>query len=129
MLVVAAALIDGDGRVLVQKRPAGKPMAGLWEFPGGKVEAGETPEVALVRELAEELGVAVDSVDAEPLTFASAPLNDRHLILLLYTIRQWRGEPEARHASALQWASIATLETLSMPPADVPLVAALSRAI
>jgi 8-oxo-dGTP diphosphatase len=93
--VVAAALVDAQGRVLVQQRPPGKQMAGLWEFPGGKLESGETPEAALVRELAEELGIAVDPADLAPLTFASEPLGGKHLLLLLYLCRAWTGAPAA----------------------------------
>lgn len=127
LFVVAAALIDGGGRVLVQQRPPGKPMAGLWEFPGGKVEPGEVPEAALVRELAEELGIAVAIGDLTPGAFASEALSDRHLVLLLYTVRNWDGEPEARHASALKWERVAELRDLVMPPADVPLIGLLER--
>lgn len=129
MLVVAAALIAPDGRVLVQLRPAGKTMAGLWEFPGGKVEAGETPEAALVRELAEELGIRVAEDDLAPVTFASAPLADRHLVLLLYACRSWEGVPQALDASALAWHAPAALRDLAMPPADQPFVAALEHAV
>lgn len=120
--VVAAALVDADGRVLVQRRPPGKPMADLWEFPGGKVEPGELPEPALCRELNEELGIAVDPVALFPATFASAPLGERHLLLLLYTLRTWGGEPQARHATALQWVHPPALRALAMPPADIPLI-------
>ena len=93
LIVVAAALIDGDGRVLVQQRPLGKAMAGLWEFPGGKVEPGELPEAALIRELREELGIETQSACLAPACFASEPLGDRHMILLLYVCRKWRGIP------------------------------------
>jgi 8-oxo-dGTP diphosphatase len=124
-LVVAAALIATDGRVLVQRRPAGKAMAGLWEFPGGKVDAGETPEAALVRELQEELGIAVQSDMLFPVTFASAQITTGHLVLLLYRVESWTGEPTALHADALLWALPAELDRLDMPPADVPLVAAI----
>lgn len=120
--VVAAALVDGDGRVLVQRRPPGKPMADLWEFPGGKVEAGELPEAALCRELHEELGITIDPAALVPATFASAPLGERHLLLLLYTLREWEGRPEAQHATALQWVHPAGLRDLAMPPADIPLI-------
>lgn len=127
LLVVAAALVDEAGRVLVQQRPPGKPMAGLWEFPGGKVEPDEVPEAALARELTEELGIHV-AIDAmAPIAFASEGLGQRHLLLLLYVARQWEGVPEARHASALQWVSPAEMRALAMPPADVPLVDALER--
>ncbi|KQN26552.1 NTP pyrophosphohydrolase [Sphingomonas sp. Leaf33] len=120
--VVAAALIDGDGRVLVQQRPAGTHMAGLWEFPGGKIDAGETPEAALIRELDEELGIAVAQACLAPAAFASEPLDDRHLLLLLYVCRKWDGIVEARHAAALRWVYPAQLHGLDMPPADRPLI-------
>ena len=120
--VVAAALVDADGRVLVQQRPAGKPMAGLWEFPGGKIDPGETPEAALSRELDEELGIAVTHACLAPAAFASEPLGDRHLLLLLYVCRKWAGIPQARHATALKWVYPAQLHALAMPPADRPLI-------
>jgi 8-oxo-dGTP diphosphatase len=123
--VVAAALVDGDGRVLLQQRPPGKAMAGLWEFPGGKVEPGETPEAALARELDEELGIAVDLAAMTPVTFASAPLGERHLLLLLYVAHRWSGEPRALEASALAWCRPVDMRALAMPPADRPLVEAL----
>ncbi len=122
LLVVAAALVDRDGRVLVQQRPAGKPMAGLWEFPGGKMEPGETPEAALIRELAEELGIGVSAACLAPATFASEALGGRHLILLLYACRKWEGVPEPRVAAALQWVRPVALHGLDMPPADRPLI-------
>jgi 8-oxo-dGTP diphosphatase len=125
LLVVAAAMIE-DGRVLVQQRPEGTSLAGLWEFPGGKIEPGESPEAALARELDEELGVAVDPAALVPLTFASEPLADRHLLLLLYRLDRWEGEPEARHASALAWADMAALRDLPMPPADLPFLEVLA---
>ncbi|UZK68023.1 (deoxy)nucleoside triphosphate pyrophosphohydrolase [Sphingomonas sp. M1-B02] len=127
LLVVAAALVDGGGRVLVQQRPAGKPMAGLWEFPGGKIEGGETPEAALARELHEELGIDVDPAAMAPLAFASEGLGGRHLLLMLYVVRAWDAVPEARHASALRWVTPAELRGLAMPPADAPLIGALER--
>jgi 8-oxo-dGTP diphosphatase len=120
--VVAAALIDGQGRVLVQQRPPGKSMAGLWEFPGGKLEPGETPEAGLARELAEELGITVDLADLIAGPFASEPLGERHLIMLLYTCRKWAGIPRAHHAAAIAWCYPAALHDLPMPPADGPLV-------
>lgn len=126
LLVVAAVVIRADGRALVQRRPAGKPLAGLWEFPGGRVEPGETPEAALARELAEELGIAVDPADLEPLTFASEPQAGRHLLLLFYRCRIWLGEPEARHADALRWVTPADLTVLPMPAPDRPAVALLA---
>jgi 8-oxo-dGTP diphosphatase len=125
LFVVAAALIDGEGRVLVQQRAAGKSLAGLWEFPGGKVEPGEAPEHALVRELGEELGIAVQPDLLAPLTFASEPLGDRHLLLLLYVARRWNGTPEALDAAALRWSTPAALRDLAMPPADLPFIPAL----
>ncbi|MCW3849543.1 (deoxy)nucleoside triphosphate pyrophosphohydrolase [Sphingomonas sp. LB-2] len=127
--MVAAALIDGDGRVLVQQRPPGKPMAGLWEFPGGKVEPGEAPEAALVRELTEELGIAVESACLAPATFASERLGERHLILLLYALRKWSGVPAAHHASALKWVRPLELHGLEMPPADKPLIGLLEALV
>lgn len=127
--VVAVALIDGDGRVLVQQRPPGKPMAGLWEFPGGKIEAGETPEAALVRELSEELGIDVEAACLAPAAFASEPLGNRHLVLLLYACRKWRGIPEPRHASALKWVRPLQLHALEMPPADRPLIGLLEALV
>lgn len=123
--VVAAALIDADGRVLVAQRPAGKSLAGLWEFPGGKIETGETPDMALVRELAEELGIAV-AVDAiQPLTFVSHAYADFHLLMLLYVCRQWHGVPNGLQGQPLRWGTPADLAALPMPPADIPLLAAL----
>ena len=129
LLVVAAALIDGDGRVLVQQRPPGKPMAGLWEFPGGKVEPGEVPEAALVRELAEELGIAVESSCLAPAAFASEGLGGRHLILLLYALRKWSGVPQAHDASGLKWVRPLELHALEMPPADKPLIGLLEALV
>lgn len=127
--VVAAAIVDADGRVLVQQRPPGKPMAGLWEFPGGKVEPGERPEAALIRELHEELGISVEAACLAPATFASDSIGERHLILLLYALRKWQGVPEARHASALKWAYPLELHRLEMPPADKPLIGLLEALI
>ncbi len=125
-LVVAAVLIRDDGRVLVQRRPAGKPLAGLWEFPGGQVEPGETPKAALARELDEELGIAVDPASLEPLTFASEVQGASHLLLLLYRCRAWTGAPQARHAEVIRWAMPADLAELPMPGADRPAVALLA---
>lgn len=122
LMVVAVALVDADGRVLLQQRPPGKAMADLWEFPGGKVEPGETPEAALVRELEEELGIETHASCLAPATFASEPLGDRHLLLLLYVCRKWKGVPEARHATALKWLKPSQMYALDMPPADLPLI-------
>lgn len=120
--VAAAALVDADGRVLLQRRPPGKPMAGLWEFPGGKIDPGETPEAALVRELEEELGIAAHASCLAPAAFASEPLGDRHLLLLLYVCRKWSGTPQANHATDLRWVKPAQMYELAMPPADLPLI-------
>jgi 8-oxo-dGTP diphosphatase len=129
LVVVAAALVDRDGRLLVQQRPEGLAMAGLWEFPGGKIEAGETPEAGLIRELDEELGIDVDQACLAPACFASDMLGDRHLLLLLYVCRKWRGTPVARHASALRWVRPVELHGLAMPPADKPLIGLLEALI
>lgn len=116
------ALVDVDGRVLLQQRPEGKAMAGLWEFPGGKVEQGELPEAALVRELREELGIDVETSCLAPATFASEALGERHLLLLLYACRKWKGTPQALHATALRWVRPLEMHGLPMPPADRPLI-------
>ena len=128
-MVVAAALIDGDGRVLLQQRAPDRAMAGLWEFPGGKVEEGETPDAALIRELVEELGIQVEEASLVPACFASAPNGDRHMILLLYLCRAWRGQPRPLDASALKWVRTAEMSDLPMPPADKPLIALLDALI
>ncbi|QDZ09097.1 (deoxy)nucleoside triphosphate pyrophosphohydrolase [Sphingomonas panacisoli] len=125
MLVVAAALIDAEGRVLMARRPAGKQHAGLWEFPGGKVEPGEAPKAALVRELREELGVEIDPDALDPVAFSES-LGERHLVLLLYRCRSWRGEPRALDAAEIRWVAAGDLTALDMPPADGPLAAALA---
>jgi 8-oxo-dGTP diphosphatase len=122
LIVVAAALADGEGRVLLQRRREGRHMAGLWEFPGGKVEPGERPEGALVRELAEELGIAAEGTALTPAGFASADNGSRHMLLLLYLCREWRGTPQALDAAALQWVYPADMAALPMPPADAPLI-------
>ncbi|AMK17488.1 MULTISPECIES: (deoxy)nucleoside triphosphate pyrophosphohydrolase [Sphingobium] len=129
LFVVAAALVDADGRVLLQQRPPGKAMAGLWEFPGGKVESGETPEAALIRELEEELGIRTHASCLAPATFASEALGERHLLLLLYVCRKWEGLPEARHATELKWAKPSQMFALEMPPADLPLIGLLDSLI
>ena len=129
LFVVAAALVDRDGRLLVQQRPPGGAMAGLWEFPGGKVEPGETPEQALVRELVEELTIDVEEACLAPACFASDWIGERHLLLLLYVCRKWRGTPAARHASALRWVRPVELHGLAMPPADKPLIGLLEALV
>ena len=126
VLVAACALIDGDGRVLIAQRPAGKGMAGLWEFPGGKVEAGECPEEALIRELNEELGIAVKPACLAPFTFASHAYPDFHLLMPLYVCRRWEGFVEAREQQALKWVRPNELRTYPMPPADEPLISHLT---
>jgi len=127
--VVAAALTDADGRVLLQKRAPGRAMAGLWEFPGGKVEEGETPEAALIRELREELGIETEEACLAPACFASAPNGEKHMILLLYVCRKWTGQPQALDASALSWVRPARMFALAMPPADRPLIGLLDALI
>ena len=125
VLVVAVALVDVDGRVLIARRPEGKAMAGLWEFPGGKVGAGETPEAALIRELHEELGIDTRESCLAPLTFASHAYADFQLLMPLYACRVWRGHPTAREGQELAWVRPARLADYPMPPADEPLVAML----
>ena len=122
VLVVACALVDADGRVLVAQRPEGKALAGLWEFPGGKLMAGETPEAALVRELEEELGVVTEPPCLAPLTFASHAYPTFHLLMPLYVCRVWQGNPQPREAQALRWVRPRTLRDLPMPAADLPLI-------
>ena len=122
VLVAAVALIDPDGRVLMAQRPPGKAMAGLWEFPGGKVEPGETPEAALIRELEEELGIDTWASCLAPLTFASHGYDDFHLLMPLFACRKWRGQPRAREGQALRWVRPAEMRDLPMPEADIPLV-------
>lgn len=125
ILVAAVALIDADGRVLLAERPAGKSMAGLWEFPGGKVGPDETPEQALIRELKEELGIDVSSNCLAPFTFASHRYEDFHLLMPLYLCRVWNGRVEAREGQRLTWVRAERLGDYAMPPADRPLVAML----
>ncbi|MGQ0664470.1 MAG: 8-oxo-dGTP diphosphatase MutT [Pseudomonadota bacterium] len=125
VLVAAVALLDADNRVLLARRPPGKAMAGLWEFPGGKVDPGETPEAALVRELAEELGIHIETACLAPFTFASHRYREFHLLMLLYLCRRWRGEVRAREGQELTWVKPARLGDLAMPPADRPLIALL----
>ena len=122
VLVAAVALIDPDGRVLLAQRPEGKSMAGLWEFPGGKVEPGESPEETLIRELDEELGIEVKAACLAPLTFASHAYDDFHLLMPLYACRRWQGVPVPREGQVLAWSRAADLAGYPMPPADLPLI-------
>ena len=126
VLVAACALIDPDGRVLIAQRPPGKPMAGLWEFPGGKVEPVERPEQCLIRELREELGIAVQEECLAPLTFASHTYPDFYLLMPLYVCRRWDGFVEAREAQQLKWVRPHELRNFPMPPADEPLISHLT---
>ena len=122
VLVAAVALLDADGRVLLAQRPQGKAMAGLWEFPGGKIEAGERPEQALIRELGEELGIAVEEACLAPLSFASHAYPDFALLMPLFICRRWTGTPQPLEGQALRWVAPARLRDLPMPPADEPLI-------
>jgi 8-oxo-dGTP diphosphatase len=124
-LVAAVVLADAEGRVLIAKRPQGRSLAGLWEFPGGKVEQGEAPESALIRELAEELGIGIAPSDLTPLTFVSHAYPDFHLLMPLYLCRRWRGEPAAHEGQDLAWVRAEELSGYAMPPADEPLKAVL----
>jgi 8-oxo-dGTP diphosphatase len=126
VLVAACALIDADGRVLIAQRPPGRQMAGLWEFPGGKVEAGETPETTLIRELKEELGIIVNEACLAPLTFASHGYADFHLVMPLYVCRRWDGTVRAQEGQELAWVWPNRLKDYPMPPADVPLISHLT---
>jgi 8-oxo-dGTP diphosphatase len=125
LLVVACALVDADRRVLIAQRPEGKSLAGLWEFPGGKVEAGESPEAALIRELEEELGLQTKTACLAPLSFASHAYETFHLLMPLYVCRKWQGQPQAKEHAALKWVRPQALRDYPMPPADEPLIAAL----
>ena len=125
LLVVAVALVDADHRVLIAQRPADKALGGLWEFPGGKLEIGERPEEALVRELDEELGITVQEPCLAPLTFASHSYPDMHLLMPLYVCRRWSGTPGSREGQALRWVRPRALRDFPMPPADEPLIPAL----
>jgi 8-oxo-dGTP diphosphatase len=125
LLVVACALVDADRRVLIAQRPDGKDMAGLWEFPGGKIEPGETPEDAMVRELREELAIETKNACLAPVTFASHSYENFHLVMPLYVCRKWQGVPQPREHTALKWVRPQQLRDYPMPPADAPLIAAL----
>ncbi|GAA0536483.1 8-oxo-dGTP diphosphatase [Rhizomicrobium palustre] len=122
VLVAACALIDSDGRVLIAQRPPEKQMGGLWEFPGGKWEAGERPEETLIRELQEELGITVKEPCLAPFTFASHAYADFHLLMPLYICRRWEGIPQAKEHTALKWVRAKELSDYPMPPADLPLI-------
>ncbi|WP_319774913.1 (deoxy)nucleoside triphosphate pyrophosphohydrolase [Breoghania sp.] len=122
LLVVACALIDVDGRILIAQRPEGKALAGMWEFPGGKVEAGERPEDSLIRELSEELAITVKKECLAPLTFASHAYDDFHLLMPLYVCRRWQGFVQGREGQALKWVRPKALRDYPMPPADEPLI-------
>jgi 8-oxo-dGTP diphosphatase len=126
VLVAACALIDADGRVLIAERPAGKSMAGLWEFPGGKVDPGERPEDALIRELKEELGIVVKEACLAPLTFASHTYEDFHLLMPLYVCRRWEGTVAPHEGQRLAWVRPNRLKEYPMPPADIPLISHLT---
>jgi 8-oxo-dGTP diphosphatase len=128
LLVAAAALVDGDGRVLVQQRSAG-PLKGLWECPGGKIEAGETPAAGLIRELHEELGIDVEAACLAPAAFASEPLGERHLLLLLHVCRKWKGIPRPIEAADLRWMRPVELHALPMPEPDKPLIGLLEALV
>lgn len=125
VLVSAVALIDTDGRVLLAQRPPGKPMAGLWEFPGGKVEKGETPEAALIRELDEELGIQTWNSCLAPITFASHSYDDFHLLMPVFACRKWQGVVQPREGQSLKWVRANQLRDYPMPAADIPLIPAL----
>jgi len=125
LLVVAAALVDADDRVLIAQRPKGKPLAELWEFPGGKIDGDERPEDALIRELAEELGIAVKPACLAPLSFVSHAYEDFHLLMPLYVCRRWEGFVQPLEGQALKWVRAKDLRNYPMPPADAPLIPAL----
>ena len=126
LLVAACALVDSDGRVLIAERPAGKSMAGLWEFPGGKVEPGETPEDTVIRELEEELGVLIDKPCLAPLTFASHDYQDFHILMPLFVCRRWQGMAVPREGQQIRWVRPNRLRDFPMPPADEPLISHLA---
>ncbi|MCT4657161.1 MAG: (deoxy)nucleoside triphosphate pyrophosphohydrolase [Cohaesibacter sp.] len=122
LLVVAVALVDQDNRILIAQRPEGKNLAGLWEFPGGKLEVGERPEAGLIRELYEELGIQTWESCLAPLTFASHAYDDFHLLMPLYICRRWEGIPQSKEGQALKWVRAGKLRDYPMPPADIPLI-------
>ncbi|HAT85082.1 MAG TPA: 8-oxo-dGTP diphosphatase MutT [Rhizobiales bacterium] len=122
LLVVAVALVDIDNRILIAQRPEGKNLAGMWEFPGGKVDTGERPEQALIRELEEELGIQTWESCLAPLTFASHAYEDFHLLMPLYICRRWEGVPQSKEGQALKWVRAGVLRDYPMPPADIPLI-------
>ena len=122
ILVAAVLLIDADGRILLAQRPQGKPMAGLWEFPGGKVDKDETPEYALIRELKEELGIMTGTDCLQPVTFASHSYDDFHLLMPVYACRTWKNTPQALEGQTLKWVAKDKLRDYPMPPADIPLI-------
>jgi 8-oxo-dGTP diphosphatase len=126
LLVAACALIDADKRVLIAQRPEGKPMAGLWEFPGGKVEPGETPEATIIRELREELSVKVTESCLAPLTFSSHDYGEFHILLPLFICRRWEGSPQPREGQEIKWVRAKRLREFPMPPADEPLISHLA---
>lgn len=127
LIVTAAALIRADGLILLQKRPEGRDMAGLWEFPGGKLEPSEQAEAALARELDEELGISVDPQNLAPTCFANAKIRDKDLLLLLYCCREWQGTPQPLEGQELAWFAVKDMYRLPMPPADLPLIDLLER--
>jgi len=129
LLVSAAAIVDPDDRILLAQRPTGKSMAGRWEFPGGKVQDGESPEAALIRELMEELGIEARPACLLPLTFASHAYETFHLLMPVFLIRSWRGHPTGREGQALSWVAPARLRDYPMPPADLPLISAIQDAL
>ena len=127
--VVAGALVDTDGRVLLAQRPEGKSLAGMWEFPGGKIDPGETPEEALIRELDEELGIELCPTCFAPLTFVSHTYETFHLLMMLYMVNRWDGIPESKEGQALTWKRPRDMRTMPMPPADLPLIPVLEEAL
>lgn len=127
--VSAAALVDAQGRILLARRPEGRPMAGLWEFPGGKIEPGETPEAALIRELKEELDIGISFLDLAPLTFASHDYSSFHLFMPVFLCRAWKGAPRSKEMQELTWVYPQDLNQYTMPPADIPLIPLIQKLI